>query len=83
MRFPKRTKTQEAFARACRDVAEGLQRLEELLAERPFLCLGVFFRGSANFSSKNPSAGVEIESLKQMYLGRCDLMDSVDRFDMI
>jgi len=33
---------QEAFTRACRDVAEGLQRLEELLAERPFLCLGPF-----------------------------------------
>eukprot|EP00434_Breviolum_minutum_P025479 symbB.v1.2.022513.t1/scaffold2002.1/size92861/7 len=30
--------SQEAFTRACRDVAEGLQRLEELLAERPFLC---------------------------------------------
>ncbi|CAK8992597.1 unnamed protein product [Durusdinium trenchii] len=30
--------SQEAFARACRDVAEGLQRIEELLAERTFLC---------------------------------------------
>ena len=30
--------SQEAFARACRDVAEGLQRIEELLAERSFLC---------------------------------------------
>ena len=28
---------QEAFARACRDVAEGLQRVEELLSEQPFL----------------------------------------------
>lgn len=30
--------SQEAFARACRDVAEGLQRVEELLSEQPFLC---------------------------------------------
>ncbi|CAL1132379.1 unnamed protein product [Cladocopium goreaui] len=29
--------SQEAFARACRDVAEGLQRVEELLSEQPFL----------------------------------------------
>ena len=39
---PKNLLLQEAFTRACRDVAEGLQRLEELLAERPFLCLGPF-----------------------------------------
>ena len=111
---------QEAFTRACRDVAEGLQRLEELLAERPFLCLGpfvvmellnsfhsagpwkkagwwqlkdflcssrnlgkipilanIFQMGWFNhqperkvFESKIRSTkGVEIESLKQMYLG--------------
>lgn len=31
---------QDAFSRACRDVADGLQRVEELLTERPFLCPG-------------------------------------------
>lgn len=30
--------SQEAFAKACRDVAQGLERLEGRLAQRRFLC---------------------------------------------